>query len=92
MRQNFLSIEEYNSAKKQLLIDVFDTTILQITPSVVFRSIKILETNALRAMDSLYLACALKWQADLFVTSDKKHFEAAVNAGITSEFVGQQVR
>ena len=89
-REGFLSLENYNLAKKQLLNDVRDSTILQITPSVVLRSIKLLEANILRAMDSFHIACALEWQADLFITSDKKQFEAAVNAGISSEFVGQQ--
>ena len=90
-REGFLSLENYNLAKKQLLNDVRDTTILQITPSVVLHSIKLLEANTLRAMDAFHIACALEWQTDLFVTSDKKQFEAAVNAGISSEFVGQQV-
>ncbi len=90
-REGFLSSENYNLAKRQLLNDVRDTTILQITPSVVLRSIKFLEVNTLRAMDAFHIACALEWKADLFVTSDKKQFEAAVNSGITSEFVGQQV-
>jgi len=90
-REGFISLENYNLAKKQLLNDVRDATILQITPSVVLRSIKLLEANMLRAMDTFHLACALEWQADLFVTSDKKQFEAAINAGISSEFVGQQM-
>ncbi len=90
-REGFLSLKNYNLAKKQLLSDVRDATILQITPSVVLHSIKLLETNTLRAMDAFHIACALEWQADLFVTSDKKQFEAAVNADISSEFVGQQV-
>ncbi len=78
-------------AKKQLLNDIRDATILQITPSVVLQSVKLLEANTLRAMDALHVACALAWQADLFITSDKKQFEAAVNTGISSELIGQQV-
>jgi hypothetical protein len=89
-REGFLSPENYNLAKKHLLNDVRDTTILQITPSVLLHSIKLLEANILRAMDAFHIACALEWKADLFVTSDKKQFDAAVNSGITSEFVGQQ--
>ncbi len=90
-REGFLSTENYNLAKKHLLNDVRDTTILQVTPSVVLHSIKLLEANILRAMDAFHIACALEWKADLFVTSDKKQFEAAVSSGITSEFIGQQV-
>ncbi len=90
-REGSLSQENYNLAKKQLLNDVRDATILQITPSVVLQSIKLLEANALMAMDALHIACALEWQADLFITSDKKQFKAAVNTSISSELVGQQV-
>ncbi len=90
-REGSLSPDKYNLAKKQLLNDVSDATILQITPSVVLQSMKLLEANTLRAMDAQHIACAIEWQADLFVTSDKNQFEAAVNAGITSELVGQQV-
>ncbi len=90
-REGSLSPDNYNLAKKQLLNDVSDATILQITPSVVLQSMKLLEANALRAMDALHIACAMEWQADLFVTADKKQFEAAVNTGFTAELVGQQV-
>ncbi len=89
-REGSLSLENYNLAKKQLLNDVRDATILQITPSVVLQSIKLLEANVLRAMDALHIACALEWQADLFITSDIKQFEAALNAGISSDLIGQQ--
>ena len=90
-REGYLSIEDYNLAKKQLLNDVRDSAILQITPAVILQSIKLLEVNALRAMDALHIACASEWQADLFLTADKKQFEAAMNAGINSELIGQQV-
>jgi len=91
VREGFLSQEGYNSGKRQLLVDVRDAIILQITPSVVLRSVKLLESSDLRAMDSLHIACAIEWQADLFVTSDRKQHIAALNAGIKSEYIGQQV-
>lgn len=88
VREGFLSRQDYNSGKKQLLADVRDATILQTTPPVILRSITLLESNVLRAMDSIPIACAIEWQADLFVTSDKKQHVAAVNAGLKSEYVG----
>ena len=87
-REGFLSPEEYNLAKKQLINDVRDATILQITPSVIMLSVKLLESNALRAMDSLHIACAIEWKANQFITSDKRQFEAAKKAGIKSELIG----
>lgn len=88
VREGFLSHDDYNSCKKRLLVDARDVIILQTTPSVVLRSIKLLEYNILRAMDSIHIACAIEWRADLFVTSDKKQHLAAVNAGIKSEYLG----
>lgn len=75
-----------------MLYDVRDATVLQITPSVVSRSVKLLESNVLRALDALHVACALEWQADLFVTSDKRQFMASTNAGLLSEYIGQPIR
>ncbi len=89
-REKILSSNDYRTIKRQLIEDVHDAVILQVTPSVISHSVKLLETNALRAMDALHIACALEWQAELFVTADKRQFEAAQNAGLLTEFIGQQ--
>jgi len=89
LRERILTIVDYRTVKKQLMNDVRDATVLQITPSVVSRSVRLLENNALRALDSLHVACALEWEADLFVTSDKRQFIAARNSGLHSEYIGQ---
>jgi predicted nucleic acid-binding protein len=91
LRERVLSISDYRAVKKQLLNDVRDATILQITPSVVSRSVRLLESNVLRALDALHVACALEWHADLFVTSDRRQFTAAMDAGLVTEYVGQPV-
>ena len=91
LREQVLTIAEYRAVKKQLLDDVRDATVLQITPSVVSRSVKLLESNVLSALDALHVACALEWQADIFVTSDKRQFQAAINTKLHSEFVGQPI-
>ncbi|MFQ5486760.1 MAG: type II toxin-antitoxin system VapC family toxin [Desulfobacterales bacterium] len=88
-REGVLTIKEYRTIKNQLIDDVRDATVLQITPSVVSRSIKLLENNLLRTLDALHVACALEWQADLFVTSDRRQFTAAVKTGLQTEYVGQ---
>jgi hypothetical protein len=91
LREHILTIADYRAIKKQLMDDVSDATALQITPSVVSRSVKLLENNALRAMDSLHVACALEWRADLFITSDRKQFMAAKKSGLNVEYIGQPV-
>ena len=87
-REGLLTWKNYRETKKQLLEDVRDATVLQLTSAVISLSVTLLERNALRAMDALHIACALEWKADLFITSDKKQFEAAMNAGLKSEYIG----
>ncbi|MBL0732698.1 MAG: type II toxin-antitoxin system VapC family toxin [Desulfosarcina sp.] len=90
LKEGFLSKRNYHKAKTQLLEDVHDATVVQLTPSVISHSVKLLEHNALRAMDAFHVACALEWKADLFVTSDKRQLIAARKAGLLTEFIGQQ--
>ena len=90
LRERVLSPGDYRKIKSRLLEDVSDATVIQITPAVISHSVKLLEKNVLRAMDSFHVACALEWQADLFVTADKRQFNAAKNAGLMTEFIGRQ--
>jgi len=89
LREGGLSKEDYRKAKKLLLNDVSDATVLQLTPAVISRSVKLLENSALRAMDALHVACAFEWEADLFVTSDKRQFDSAIKSGLQTEYLGQ---
>ena len=89
LREGALPARDYRKAKRLLLDDVRDATILQPTPAVISRSVNLLEGTVLRAVDALHIACALEWQTDLFVTSDKKQLIAAKNAGLLTEFIGQ---
>jgi predicted nucleic acid-binding protein len=88
LRERILSTNDYRKIKSQLIEDVHDATVIQITPAVISHSVKLLENNILRAMDSFHVACALEWQADLFVTADKRQLMAAKNAGLLAEFIG----
>ena len=90
LREQILSPDDYRKAKSQLMDDVHDAIVLQVTPSVISRSVKLLEANVLRAMDALHVACALEWQAVCFVTADRRQMEAAKNAGLHTEYIGQQ--
>jgi hypothetical protein len=92
LREGILSAAGYRAVKKQLMDDVRDATVLQITPSVISRSVRLLESNVLRSLDAVHVACALEWRADLFVTSDRRQFTAATNAGLRAEYIGQPDR
>jgi predicted nucleic acid-binding protein len=89
LREQILSPYDYRKVKRQLINDVHDATVLQVTPAVISRSVKLLETNVLRAMDALHVACALEWQAELFVTADRRQLKAAKNVGLHTEYLGQ---
>ena len=89
LRERIITAVDYQTVKKQFMYDVRDATVLQITPSVISRSVKLLEGNVLRALDSMHVACALEWQADLFVTSERRQFMAATNSGLRTQYIGQ---
>ena len=81
-REQSLTEKMYQQAKAALAQDVGDATILNLTPSVVARAISLLEFSALRTMDSLQIACALEWEAELFVTADLRQVSAADDFGL----------
>ncbi|RLB63934.1 MAG: VapC toxin family PIN domain ribonuclease [Deltaproteobacteria bacterium] len=89
-REQILSSDDYRIIKKHLMEDVHDAIVLQITSAVVSHSVSLLENNTLRAMDALHIACAMEWQADLFATADTRQLNAAQNAGLLTEYIGQQ--
>jgi len=80
--ERILSSQNYNLAKSNLLQDVKDAQIINLTPKVIARSITLLENNSLRAMDALHIACALEWEAEHFVSSDRRQIKAARNTGL----------
>ena len=90
LRERILTIADYRAVKKQLMDDLRDASVLQITPSVVSRSLKLIENNVLRALDALHIASALEWQADLFLTSDRRQYMAAIRTGLRVEYVGNR--
>ena len=91
LREGALTDKDYQKAKKFLMEDVRDATVLQLTPAVISKAVKLLENNVLRAMDALHVACALEWNAELFVTSDRRQLDAAINSGLQTEYLGQPI-
>lgn len=87
VREKYLSQKNYNTIKRALSEDVQDITIINLTSEVIARTTRLLEDNALRAMDALHVACALEWGAELFVSSDKQQIIAAGKAGLITKFI-----
>jgi predicted nucleic acid-binding protein len=87
VREGLLRDREYAEAKQYLSQDIRDAVIVNLVPQVVSACTKILEASAVRAADALQIACALGWEAELFVSADKRQISAAKKAGLHTKLV-----
>ncbi|MEK7793802.1 MAG: type II toxin-antitoxin system VapC family toxin [Candidatus Hydrogenedentota bacterium] len=87
VREGTLLSAQYRDTKRRLADDVRDATIVHISPSVISKSVALLENNVLRASDAIHVASALECDADLFVSSDRRQIAAAANAGLPTRFI-----
>jgi uncharacterized protein len=87
LREKSLTRQEYFQTKQRLSQDVRDTIIINLTPEVIQSSINILETNPVRTMDAIHVACATEWQADLFASSDLRQIVVARNTGLKTKHI-----
>jgi uncharacterized protein len=89
LRERKLTQPQYCEAKKRLSAEVEDAVIINLTPPVIALCVTILEGNALRAMDALHIACAVEWDAELFVSADEMQVAAAKKVGLQTRLVGK---
>lgn len=87
LREKHIVLHDYITAKTQLIDDMRDVEIINLTHDVIAHSISILENNVVRAMDALHVASAHAWGADLFVSSDKNQVKAAQKQGMKTRLV-----
>lgn len=81
-REQRLSPLQYRQLKGQLLADIADAAIGDLTPEVIRQAIIGLEKNVLRGMDAIHLGSALALQVDAFVSADARQCAAAGKAGL----------
>ena len=84
-RERKLAQQQYLKAKQALFEDLGDSSIVNITDQVVARAVELLERWPLRSSDSLQVASAAEWAADLFVSADKRQCAAARGYGLRVE-------
>ena len=84
-REGKLSRPQYLQAKRALLSDIEDTSVIGITEQVVARAVELLERWSLRSSDSLHVACAAEWSTQLFVSADERQCAAAKAYGLRVE-------
>ena len=81
-RERRLTSAQYKKLKRDVFSDLGDADICEITTDVMNHVIQLLESNALRAMDAIHLACAMTYQADVFLSADRRQLAAARKAGL----------
>ena len=93
LREKNITKEDYLELKFEISKDIEDADIINITPTVLEKVILLLEENTLRSLDAIHIASALEWEAELFVSSDKRQVLAAKNAGLNVKFIqGMQAK
>ena len=93
LREKNITKEDYLELKFEVSKDIEDADIINITPTVLEKVILLLEENTLRSLDAIHIASALEWEAELFVSSDKRQVLAAKNAGLNVKFIqGMQAK
>ncbi len=89
-REDKLTETQYRTLKGLLLADIEDIediTVCDLTPKVLAQAVLSLENNVLRGMDAIHIGSAVVLQADIFISSDNRQYEAAVRAGLKVEQV-----
>ncbi len=84
-REKKLSRQQYLTTKRTLFEDAEDANIVRITDEVMARVVELLEGWPLRSADSIQVASAVEWGADLFVSADVKQCDAARGYGLKVE-------
>ena len=80
LRGKVISRSQYSKIKASLSEEIIDIDIIQLTDTVIKKTIMLLEKNILRSLDAVHIACAIEWKADIFITSDKRQIKTAKNA------------
>lgn len=86
-REGVISGSDYSLIKNQFSTDIGDAILLDLTHAVITRTIALLETYPLRAMDAIHVACALELQTHLFVSADQRQLTAAQTEGLAVQQV-----
>ena len=87
VRERNLSADNYLKLKEQIVEDMKDIQIINLTPEVIESSVIFLEENMLRSLDAIHLSCAKIWDAELFISSDKRQVLAAENSGLQVKYL-----
>lgn len=86
-RENKIDDTQYRQLKSNLLADLEDAALCDVTPQVLVQALASLEQNVLRGMDAIHIGSAVALKADVFMSADQRQCEAALRAGLKVESV-----
>jgi len=86
-REGLMSYQEYQRLKSELLEDIRDVAVCDLTPVVIGASLRSLERSAIRGMDAIHIGSAISVGASVFITADRRQCEAAQAAGLESRLI-----
>lgn len=81
-REGRLTPLQYRQMKQDLIADLADARMCDITPTLLKFAVQALEANALRGMDALHIAAAQAMEAEVFVSADARQCVAARALGL----------
>ena len=84
LREKKFSITDYQDLKNEVITELTDADICQITPGIITSVIALLEKYQLRTMDAIHVACALAVKSDSFVSADHRQLLAAKQSGLNT--------
>lgn len=86
-REKEISEPHYHELKRRLAADIDQATAIELTPPIIERAIHCMERTSLRALDAIHVASAMESACDLFITADRRQYDAATRLHIRAEEV-----
>lgn len=88
-REGHLTVGQYAGLKADLMTDIADALILDITSQVLQVAVQALESHILRGMDAIHIGCAKTAAADVFLSADRRQCRAAQGLGLKVIALGE---
>ncbi|MCK7523285.1 MAG: type II toxin-antitoxin system VapC family toxin [Ignavibacteriales bacterium] len=87
LRENNLTKKDYLIIKEKMLEEFESLEIINVVPEVISKAITLLEKYNLRTLDALHISSAIIWNADIFISADKRQILAAKKAGMKVKLI-----
>lgn len=85
LREGKIPVEDYRLFKRVVMQDLASAEVHGISEPILLDSVHVHEKCTVRTLDAIHLATARQTDCDLFVTADKRQYEAATTLGLKAE-------